>query len=572
MTATILSDDAPPREAERAWLTAGAGPWALIVLAALVLWAPTLMIDTGRGDSLDYNLVWLNQFSPLVAHGHLYPRWLPASFGGLGSPAFEFYPPLPFWTAAAVSAVSSAWADPLMQLKLTALVGLAASGVSMRLWLLRICTPSRALICALIYMAAPYHLVDHYVRGAFAEFFAIAMIPLVALGLLETARGAKLGPAILAAGYALLIFSHLPVALLTSVMLIGPYGLYLLWNARGHRLAFALKAGAGLACGAGLAAIYLVPALTLQGSISSDYLWTLQPATHVFTSAVAWADPFQPVLAGIAGIEAAFAAMLGWRAWRGEDRGPLVWAGLTLGAFVLLSGLVPGVWSIPLMAKVQFPWRAISVEEFALVTLAAAAPWPAPKGLAVLFGVLAIANPGTTADLKNLAQGRPDALRVAPGFVDGLLRTSTDAAEYLPHGMLRVQGVQPLPLIPLERLTALPLASGSLSAVGDPESGAIGLQPAPAGGVVVLRRFYFPSWRVTCDGAAVAASPFGVARLLSFNAPPGATRCEASVGQTPQEQLGGVLTLASAAGLLGYAIWALGPAIVRRRPWPAAAS
>jgi hypothetical protein len=436
----------------------------------------------------------------------------------------------------------------------------------MRLWLLRIATPSKALICALIYVAAPYHLVDHYVRGAFAEFFAIAMIPLVALGLLETARGARLGPAVLAAGYALLIFSHLPVALLTSVMLIGPYGLYLLWNARGHRMAFALKAGAGLACGAGLAAIYLIPALTLQGSISSDYLWTLQPAKHVFTSAIAWADPFQPVLAGIAGIEAAFAVMLGWRAWRGEDRRPLVWAGLTLGAFVLLSGLVPGVWSIPPMAKVQFPWRAISVEEFALVTLVAASPWPAPKGLALLFGVLALANPGMTADLKNLAQGRPDALRVAPGYVSGLLRTSTDAAEYLPHGMLRVEGVQPLPLIPLERLTALPLASSSLSATSDPASGAIRLRPAAGGGPVVLRRFYFPSWRVSCDGAPVAASAFGAARLLSFHAPAGARRCDASVGQTAQEQLGGALTLASAVVLLGYAIWARGPTIVRRRP------
>jgi hypothetical protein len=564
MSAATLQTDLAAGQRPTSRLTA-ATAHLVILAAALLLWAPTLMIDVGRGDSLDYNLVWLNQFSPLVAHGHLYPRWLPASFGSLGSPAFEFYPPLPFWVASAVGAATSAWASPLMQLKLAALVGLLISGVSMRLWLVRLCAPPRALLCALIYMAAPYHLVDHYVRGAFAEFFAIAMIPLVALGLLETFRGRRLGPLVLAAGYALLICSHLPVALLTSVMLVGPYGLYLFWTAGDARRAFALRAALGLAGGIGLAAIYVLPAMTLQDWVSAEYLWTLAPAKHVFTSPEAWADPFQPVLAGIAGIEAAFAAMLGWRAWRSGERGPLAWAALTLLAFALLSGLVPGVWSIPLMTKVQFPWRGISVEEFALVTLMALAPWPEPKGLALIAGVLAIANPGVTADLKNLAQGRPDALRVAPGYVETLLETSTDAAEYLPHGMLRVRGVQPEPLIPLDHLAALPLAFPSLASAEDRLTGAVRLRPTPGGGLVVLRRFDFPVWRVSCDGAPMRTTAIGVARLLGFEAPAGARSCEAVVGQTPEEQLGGALSLASALALAAYTSWS-----VRRRPAKAA--
>jgi hypothetical protein len=564
---SVAMPTAPARAAWPAWIQ-HTGPTLIIVAAGLFLWAPTLLIDTGRGDSLDFNLVWLNQFSRLVAHGHLYPRWLPASFGGLGSPAFEFYPPLPFWTTAVVSSVSGAWASPLLQLKLAALIALIGSGVSMRLWLTRLCAPQRALVCALIYMAAPYHLVDHYVRGAFAEFFAIAIIPLVALGLLETARGKRTGPLILATGYGLLVFSHLPVALLASVLLVAPYGLYLLWNARGERLRFALKGGAALACGAGLAAIYLIPALTLQGHISSEYLWSLLPSRHVFTSPIAWADPFQPILAAIAGIEATFAGLLGWRIWQGGDRRQLYWAALTLGVFVVLSGLIPGFWSIPLMAKVQFPWRAISIEEFTLVTLLALTPWPTPKGLAVLFGVLAIANPGMTADLRNLARGQPDAERVEPGHVEALLRTSTDAAEYLPHGMLRIEGVQPEPLVPLQTLTALPLAAPSLAATSDPMTGAIRLRPAAGARLVVLRRFYFPSWRVTCDGAPVTASPTGPGRLVGFAPPLRAKTCEAVVGQTLQERLGAALTLTSALAMLGYGLWALASAPRRRRRSP----
>ena len=40
-----------------------------------------------------------------------------------------------------------------------------------------------ALFGALAYMAAPYHLVDHYYRGAYAEFAAYIVLPLVALSI-----------------------------------------------------------------------------------------------------------------------------------------------------------------------------------------------------------------------------------------------------------------------------------------------------------------------------------------------------------------------------------------------------
>jgi hypothetical protein len=537
-------------------------PYLIIVAAAAFLWAPSLLID--YGDSLDDNLVWSNQFSRLVAHGALYPRWLPASFQGLGSPAFEFYPPLPFWITALVSKASSAWASPMLQLKLTGLVGLIGSGVAMRLWLQPLCAPPKALICALIYMAAPYHLMDHYVRGALAEYFAIATIPLVALGLSATSRGARFGPVLLAVGYALTLFSHLPLALLASVMLVAPYGLYLLWAApAARRLAFALRAGAGLVGGAGLAAIYLAPALSLQPTISSEFLWNIQPAQHLLIDPKAWTSPFDPIAAAIAATEVALAGVLGWRVWRGGDRAPLFWAALTLAAFAALSGVLPGVWSLPLMSQVQFPWRAIAIEEFALVTLAALAPWPPTKGLAVVFGVLALTNPGLTTDLKNLARGQPDAMRVTPGFVAALLRTSTDSAEYLPHGMLRIRDGHPQALIPLDTLAALPLATPSLSATGDPLTGEVRLRPPPGGGRLVLRRFYFPSWQVRCDGAPVAASPAGPGRLVGFTAPPGAKRCDAVIGQTAYERVGGWLSLASLAAILEYALWSF--AIARRR-------
>jgi hypothetical protein len=364
----------------------------------------------------------------------------------------------------------------------------------------------------------------------------------------------------------LTLFSHLPLALLTSVMLIGPYGLYLLWTApRGRRLVFALRIGAALVAGAGLAAIYLAPALSMQSAISSEFLWNIQPAQHLVAQPGAWTSPFDPIAAGIAAIEVAFAAVLGWRAWRSRDRQLLFWAVLSIAVFAALSGLVPGFWSAPLMAKVQFPWRALAIEEFAIVSLAAASPWPTTKGLAVLLGLLAIANPGLTTDLKNLARGQPNAMRVTPEFVDALLRHAVDSAEYLPHGMLLIQGGHPAPRVPLPSLASLPLAAPAVSTASDARTGAIHLQPAPGGGAIVLRRFYFPSWQVRCDGAVVAAAPIGPGRLVSFTPPPGAKRCDAFVAPTQPERLGGWLSLASLAAILGYAIGAAALGARRRR-------
>ncbi|HVN00214.1 MAG TPA: hypothetical protein VMT68_08370 [Caulobacteraceae bacterium] len=563
-TRSAATAAAPPLEPGAAAGRLAAHPYLVIGLAALAIWAPTLLIDFGRGDSLDENIAWSNQFSQLVAHGHLYPRWMPASFDGLGSPAFDYYPPLAFWTTALVSLGGRL--APMLALKLAALVALAASGVAMRLWLGRLCPPPRALLCAVIYMAAPYHLVDHYVRGAFAEFFALAVLPLAPLGLALAAERARSGPFVLAGGYALLLVAHLPMALLASVLLIGPYGLLLLWRLDGGRIRFALTAAAGLALGAGLAAPYLAPALGLEDAISAEYLWRLRPADHLFTRLGAWANPFEPLLAALSLIEALLAAGL---AWMGRRAGPagVFWGALATLVFAALSGLLPGFWSLPLMAKVQFAWRAMGVEEFALVTAIAVSPWADARRLTGLAAVLMLANPGLAADLKNLALGRPDAQLATPAELAAMVAQPRDVPEYLPHGMLLIRGGgEPAPRLPLSALAALPLAAPSLFANADPVTGAVKVRPRADPTPVVVRRFYHPSWRVTCDGRPVETGPAGPARLLSFTPPANAQECTASVGPTPLETLGDALAGASLVLLVGWA------ALMLRRARPSSAT
>jgi uncharacterized membrane protein len=138
----------------------------VLALAAALLLAPSLVLGTLISHSSPQNLTWADQFAEQFRAGILYPRWMSGSFDGLGSPTFYFYPPLPFWIDALVSVLTVNVLSVSYRLAVTSVLILWASGLTMRAWLLRT-TGNRtaALLGALAYMAAPYHLLDHYRRG-----------------------------------------------------------------------------------------------------------------------------------------------------------------------------------------------------------------------------------------------------------------------------------------------------------------------------------------------------------------------------------------------------------------------
>ncbi|WP_170303765.1 hypothetical protein [Reyranella soli] len=98
-------------------------------MAAALLLLPTLVLGTLISHSSPQNLTWASQFAEQVRAGILYPRWMPDSFDGLGSPAFYFYPPLPFWIDAAVSVVTANALSTPYRLAVTTTVILFLSGL-----------------------------------------------------------------------------------------------------------------------------------------------------------------------------------------------------------------------------------------------------------------------------------------------------------------------------------------------------------------------------------------------------------------------------------------------------------
>jgi hypothetical protein len=491
-------------------------PPLLLGLAAIVLLAPSLLLGTLASHSSPQNLAWATQFAEQFRAGVLYPRWMPDSFDGLGSPAFYFYPPLPFWIDATVSVVTLNLLPVSYRLAVTATLILWVSGLAMHAWLSYL-TPNRraALLGALAYMAAPYHMVDQYMRGAFAEFTAYAILPLVvlAIGLVaDRRRGSTVG---LAVAYAALLLSHLPTAMLVTVTVLPFYILY-----RERRPDALVRSAIGAALGIALAAIYLAPALLLQGSISAQQFWTgLYKVENWFlVTPGRWPETYiMWVITLLAVTYALFAACVCIFFRRPFER--VFWAGTCLFCLLLLSGLVPWFWQLPELPKAQFPWRLMVAVEFSAITALCLVPLKGlPRGAIYLFGaaaaVLGVAEVLIVSDaVTRIAYTR-----------ENTPLPRHDVKEYEPNGYpqpaaLRYAdlGLEPLAAVPL--ITCTPIAR-----VCRAEPGPFGTMRAEVEADVrtrvVLRRFYFPAWQSV---PMLPLFPTERLRLVAFTVPAGRT-------------------------------------------------
>jgi len=499
----------------------------ILVVAGLLL-LPSLLLGTLFSHSSPHNLAWAAQFSDQFRAGVLYPRWLPESYDGLGSVTFYFYPPIAFWAAALPSVLTLGTLSPSYCLSLASLLLLWVSGVAMRAWLRAVmASPRTALYGALAYMAAPYHLVDHYYRGAFAEFAAYAVLPLLALAVRRIAHDQRHGVLALAAAYAALPMAHLPTSLLVSLTVLPLYVLYLGWRmgAPAPALKFFARCVSAGVLGLGLAAIYLAPALTLQDWIPADNFWEgpYRVQNWFLLTPHRWPPPTDMMLIivscalayaiGAVGVIVAQVRRQGRPGWRSE---PVFWSLTCLLCVLLMAGALPWFWLLPFVAKVQFPWRLLIVAEFAAVTAFCLAPWAQSRH--VMSAVLKLALLAIVPAVAILLGGIR--YRVDVSLAETAL--PADAKDYLPagfplnpYGAYHDLGLEPLkavatiacaPAARVCRASKLPLGELAIEIDGDSPTN------------VVVRRFAYPFWKVEPALPVTATTPL---RLVSFTAPAG---------------------------------------------------
>lgn len=547
-------------------------PWAFIGLACILL-APTLVFGVREAHDSKFHLMLFLSWRDALELGTLYPRWLPDQLNGLGSPALLIYPPLASAFFALVDLLTLHTLPPERLIGIGALLLAMASGVAFYRWARSYASARPALMAALFYAIAPYHLnLDLYARGAMAEYTTFVWIPLIFLGIRRTiVTGSAAGAALLATGAAALFLTHLLTAMLVAPLALAYVVMCLRTElSAGLRIGrFALVAVTAI-LGVGLAAFYYVPALSLLPEANASVLSSDVASSNILFGLRMPIDRFQVKLLLIACAYLGFFLYLLAETWnQRKQRAPgaaptlaLMWIACGILCFALMSGLFAFVFRPPSpYAQVQFGWRLLVVMEFSVISLfvcvaGGAAQAPGRARMLKVGAIVALAL-GAAQSLDILARFHNVAVFAHPLMETTIVQQRLAPLEYFPAGTTRDQKVE-VAIKPFERYASsgqpafmtpgLAMAKETGRIVSVKRTGAqftvqsVLAAPTP----VTIQQFYFPGWKAVDEhGVDIAVFRDETSRLASYVAPAGEHTVVVERRQTRPEHWGNVVSLAA---------------------------
>lgn len=266
--------DALRRVFARFGIRASIDPYAVALAAiSLLVLAPMLQPGYFWGAHDGRHAVYfLFEFDRVFTDGVLYPRWFPDMTYGYGYPLFNIYGPLAFYVGEFFHLIGI---DFVTCVKIVFALAWVLSGLAMYGFIKRVFqNRGAAFIAGLLFVFMPYHLIDVYVRAAFAESVALVFLPLTLWAFYETVHSHNIRSVLFAAfAYAGMVFAHDGIALLFSIVL-GAWMVFLVLRevqlpSLLHRdslsawirktIPLTIPTVAGLALGLGLTGIFLLP-------------------------------------------------------------------------------------------------------------------------------------------------------------------------------------------------------------------------------------------------------------------------------------------------------------------------
>ena len=385
---------------------------AFILAFSLFAWAPLLTpaYFFGAHDA-PHSVFFLVEFDQTLGDGYLWPRWAPDFAFGYGYPLFNLYAPLAFYAAEILHLIGFGFVGAVKAMYALATMG---AGLAMYGFIRRILGAEAGLLGAVVYMLVPFHLVEVFVRSAYPEFVALALLPLVLWAFTNlVAAPTPRRVALAGLSYGILILTHHTTFFTFSPFLIA-YLLYLLvgeWRCRGARSLWraGLPALAAGVLGIALSSIYLIPMLAELRYVKLGQ-WTaynydfrqhfvyfsqlLSPEWGFGYSGPGLEDgmPFQ-----LGAVVLVLVIFGGWLALTGRGqrragdatyshdvpRGPaLFFLAATVVIVWLLSPAAQFAWhTLPIASLVQFPWRLLGLAALTM-SVAAGSVYPLSAGLA----------------------------------------------------------------------------------------------------------------------------------------------------------------------------------------------
>ena len=545
----------------------------IIIFASMLACAPMFWYGASNGFDSSTALVWERYFSQQLLGGDLYPRWLMGANRGAGSPAFYFYAPLPYYIISVPTAllpsvqgtIQLAWGDWLL---------LMLSGTSFYICARVQFHSNVALACSILYMVLPYHYeVDLWTRQDLAELTNYIWMPLT-LSCLEDVLTNGENEARLAGCYALMLASHLPSTILFTLCL----GAYIATHiGQTEFLPRMLRVGRALFIGVSLAGAYWVPAYFCQRYIHSEAWWSWSFDYHLWFFPVKPLEAFRgfPSLRAInirifevVGITTSLLMLLTWASVLEHGlcsinklKGYLAMAAF---AWFLMTPASEFVWeTLPFLPKVQFPSRLSMIVDLATALTAlhgiSRMHRTKPSVAMIIVGcILSLAWCTWSADLKTKLRPFDDQSTLARR--DDHVRNGVDAPEYTTVWSPFSEGTFD---------NSIHIANRPLLSY-DVHNGFVKLRRWKRGRIelmielkaatsLVIRQFYFPSWRAESeDGRLLPLVPSKQDGLISVPLPAGKYQVRLRLVPLPQEVVGYLVSFLG----LGM-LWGVSPFSVR---------
>jgi uncharacterized membrane protein len=137
----------------------------------------------------DTQVARVYEMKTALADGMFPVRWVSDLGYNYGYPIFNFYGPLAYYVGGVFNLVGF---DSLIATKIMIGLGTLLAGVSMYLFARELWGRYGGIISAILYMYAPYHALNIYVRGAIGELWAYAFIPIAFLGIYKVFCATKI--------------------------------------------------------------------------------------------------------------------------------------------------------------------------------------------------------------------------------------------------------------------------------------------------------------------------------------------------------------------------------------------
>lgn len=224
----------------------------------------------------DQHITRLYLLDQAIRQGSLYPRWVGGLGFNFGYPLFNFYPPLIYYVAESFHLIGF---NLLWSLKLMIITGSFLSSIGMYLLGKRFFDKKTGLLAATLFTFFFYRAILIYIRGAWAEFFAMSILPFVFLGLDNINRKNSLKSIFLfSLSLGLLILAH-PLIAFPTIFFVGLFFVYYFFNSS-NRLIFVKNFLVGGFLAAGLPAFFWLPSIIEKQYTLVDTILTHELANY----------------------------------------------------------------------------------------------------------------------------------------------------------------------------------------------------------------------------------------------------------------------------------------------------